>query len=165
MACGHRDEWTTVPSNATFGLQLALERLEEADLRFEISSFPPLPCGIAIESYHVVLQDPRAPARVRRGSVVRLKLSSPPVPLEGDVVPTEDDPPTRDVPDLVGRRYSDFLRVSRSEGLSMCLAGIPPLPGEASHRGLDAFVVETQDPPAETRVPYRRMIRVTLAIG
>jgi hypothetical protein len=109
MACGHRDEWTTVPSNATFGLQLALERLEEADLRFEISSFPPLPCGIAIESYHVVLQDPRA--------------------------------------------------------LSMCLAGIPPLPGEASHRGLDAFVVETQDPPAETRVPYRRMIRVTLAIG
>jgi beta-lactam-binding protein with PASTA domain len=144
-----QSEHVIVPSNATGDLSSALPRLLEAGLRISIREFPPNPCGIGLEGYSVRVQTPRAPARVKRGSTIDLKVGSSPIPS-----PTvrADAPDHTIIPDLVGLTYSDAMK--RLEGIWVCLDEVPPLTPEASVEGFDAYIVADQDLDPGMRVPY-----------
>jgi beta-lactam-binding protein with PASTA domain len=143
--------WTQVPSNATFGLDVALERLLAAGLRASIDYFPPIPGGLGLENYAVAVQAPRAPARVRPDSVVTIRLqqqlASPSVAIRAD------HPPTVVVPDLISLPYSEAM-ISLGEGLWPAIGYVESLRPENSEHGLDAWVVGAQDPAAGTELPY-----------
>lgn len=141
---------TTVPSNATLSLGVAVERLRAAGLRFEIADFPPQPQGVGLEGYHVRFQYPRAPARVARGSTVNVFVSSSPIPMFGSPV---RHPPTVVVPRLIGLKYTQ-ARARIPAGLWLQLGSVPPLPPDASVNGLDAFAIAQQSPKPGTVVPY-----------
>jgi beta-lactam-binding protein with PASTA domain len=150
-ACGGGEpELTTVPSNVGRDFGTAVDRLLAAGLRIRVDEFPPQAPGIGLGGYAVAVQSPRAPARVPRGSVVSVRLESSAFP--SPVFPV-DHPPTVRVPDLRGLRYSAATH-RIPEGLWLALDAVPPLPPEASGRGLDAFVVDAQDPPPGTEMPY-----------
>jgi hypothetical protein len=144
-----QSEQVIVPSNATRDLGSALPRLLEAGLRISIREFPTNPCGVGLEGYSVRVQFPRAPARVKRGSTIDLKVGSSPIPS-----PTvrANAPDHTIVPDLVGLTYSDAMK--RLEGIWVCLDEVPPLTPEASVEGFDAYIVSDQDLDPGMRVPY-----------
>jgi hypothetical protein len=172
-ACaGGGDDHVRVPSNATGSLGAAVDRLLAADLRIAITWFPPQPCGAGLESYHVAVQEPRAPALVERGSVVTVKLHSSLIP--SPAFPLRH-PSSVVVPKLVGLRYGEAMR-RLPEGLWICLDRVPPLRPEDSRAGFDAFVVASQRPAPGTRRPYGcartprggcrvSVVRLALAIG
>lgn len=170
-ACDEKPAYSTVPSNATHGLGIAMDRLLAAGLRVSIREFPPNPCGIGLEGYHVRVQTPRAPARVNRGSTVEVKVLSSPIPSP---ISRTDSPEFTVVPDLVGARYSTAM--SRLEGIWPCIEEVPPLTPEASVDGFDAYVVATQHLTPGTRIPYGGVLtkegsfrvstlRIRLALG
>jgi hypothetical protein len=146
--CDDEPRYVTVPSNAERGLESSIQRLLDAGLRASIREFPPLPCGYDLLGYRVHVQSPRAPARVKRGSVVELTVRGGPIPS-----PTlaSNRPEFTTIPDLVGLRPSD---VTRLDGIWLCLDEVPPLTPEASKDGLDAYVVSDQDLDPGLRVPY-----------
>jgi beta-lactam-binding protein with PASTA domain len=145
--CTARDDgYTTVPSNASLSLGVAVERLLKADLRFEIAQFPAQPAGVGLEGYFVRYQSPRAPARVRRGSTVAVHVDRSPIPSPGF---RTDHPPTVVVPRLSGLSYSEAV-ARLPEGVWLQLGTVPPLPAAASVNGFDAFVVTRQLPKAGT---------------
>ena len=143
---GGDDEHTRVPSNATRSLDVAVERLLDAGLRFRIAEFPSQPAGVGLEGYGVSLQTPRAPARVPRGSTVTVKIHRSPIPSPG--FPT-GHPPTVVVPRVTGLSYTEAV-ARLPEGVWLHLGRVPPLTAEASVNGLDAFVVERQQPKPGT---------------
>jgi beta-lactam-binding protein with PASTA domain len=148
--CSADEEHTTVPSNATFSLGIAMERLLAAGLRVEIEAFPPQPAGVGLERYFVAVQSPRAPARVPRGSTVAVRVTSSLIPSPS--FPTKH-PPTVVVPALVGLHYSDAI-ARLPEGTRLALRRVPPLTPEASVNGFDAYRVARQDPAPGTVLPY-----------
>jgi hypothetical protein len=150
VGCSDEVEYTTVPSNATFGLGLAMERLLAAGLRVEIETFPPQPAGVGLESYVVRLQSPRAPARIPRGSTVTVRVEAS---LQPSPAFRTAHPPTIVVPRLVGLRYPEAMaRVP--EGAWVQLGPVPPLTGAASVDGFDAYRVARQAPDPGTVLPY-----------
>jgi hypothetical protein len=150
-ACGgNADERVRVPSNATGSLGNAVDRLLAAGLRISIPSFPPQPCGAGLGDYFVAVQEPRAPALVKRGTIVTVKVHSSLIP--SPAFPSQH-PPFVTVPRLVGLRYGDAMR-RIPEGLWICLERVPPLTPEKSTRGFDAFVVASQRPRSGTRLAY-----------
>jgi hypothetical protein len=170
-ACDEKPAYSTVPSNATHGLRTSMDRLLAAGLRVSIREFPPNPCGVGLESYHVRVQSPRAPACVRRGSTVEVKVFSSPIPSP---ISRVDAPEFTVVPDLVGLPYSKAM--SRLEGIWPCIVEVPPLTPEASVRGFDAYVVASQHLDPGTRIPYdgvrtkeggfrASILRIRLALG
>lgn len=147
--CDEQPTYTTVPSNVSFGLGLAMDRLLGAGLRVSILDFPPNPCGVGLEGYYVAAQSPRAPARVRRGSTVVVKVFRSPIPSP---IGSGDDPEFTVVPDLVGLPYSEAM--SRLDGIWPCIDEVSALTPSASAKGLDAYVVATQSLEPGRRVPY-----------
>ena len=147
--CDDEPRYTVVPSNASYGLGLAMDRLLDAGLRVSIPEFPRNPCGVGLEGYFVAAQDPRAPARVRRGSTVVVKVLRSPIPSP---IGSRDDPEVAVVPALVGLRYSEAM--SRLGGIWPCIDEVPALTPSASAKGLDAYVVATQSLAPGKRVPY-----------
>jgi beta-lactam-binding protein with PASTA domain len=151
-ACSAKDDDnnTRVPSNATLSLGVAVERLRDAGLRFEIAKFPAQPAGVGLEGYFVRYQTPRAPALVPRGSTIGVYINRSPIPSPGF---RTDHPPTIVVPGIEGLSYSEAV-ARLPEGLWLQLGAVPPLPADASPKGFDAFVVARQLPKAGTVVPY-----------
>jgi hypothetical protein len=149
-AVGDKEDETTVPSNVSFGLGIAVPRLLDAGLRFEIADFPPQPAGAGLESYFVLVQTPRAPARVPRGSTISVRVGSSPIPSFGSPI---NHPATVIVPRLVGLKYTTAM-ARMPAGLWLQLRTVPPLPSEASVDGLDAFAVARQFPAPGTVMPY-----------
>jgi hypothetical protein len=76
VGCGAH-ETVEVPNNHGHLLDDALRRLHDAGLR---ATFPAVasPCGDGLP--YVNVQSPRAPARVRRGSVITLNVQALPIP-------------------------------------------------------------------------------------
>jgi hypothetical protein len=148
--CDKKPTYTTVPSNASYGLGLAMDRLLNAGLRVSIPEFPPNPCGVGLESYHVAVQSPRAPARVKRGSTVVVKVFSPGIP--SPITDLRPHPKFATVPDLKGVTYPAAM--SRLDGIWPCIDRVAALTPSASTKGFGAYVVATQDLAPGTRVPY-----------
>jgi hypothetical protein len=148
--CGGSEEHVTVPSNASYSLGVAMERLLAADLRVEVEHFPPQPAGVGLDGYFVRVQSPRAPARVPAGTAVTVRISSSPIPSPRTGVGSRQ---TVTVPKLAGLRYTNAIaRVP--EGLWIQLGPVPPLAAEASTKGFDAFVVARQRPSPGVVLPY-----------
>lgn len=141
--------YVTVPSNVGRDLGTALERLRDAGLQASIRDFPDLPCGYGLDRYQVFVQSPRAPARVRRGSVVEVTVVAPPIPSP---VSRADRPEFTTIPDLVELRYSGVR--DRLDGIWPCFDEVPPLTPDASREGLDAYEVVDQDLDPGLRLPY-----------
>jgi beta-lactam-binding protein with PASTA domain len=148
--CDKTPSYTTVPSNAGVGLDLAMHRLRDAGLRVSIPSFPRNPCGVGIEGYHVLGQSPRAPARVERGSTVVMRVFPSGIPTS--ISDSRPHPKFAVVPDLEGVSYPAAM--SRLDGISPCIDRVAALTPSASTDGFGAYVVATQDLAPGTRVPY-----------
>src|SRR3989442_310866 len=133
--CNDKPKYTAVPANTSFSLGLAMKRLRDAGLRVSIRRFPRNPCGVGLDGYFVVNQSPRAPARVKRGSTVVVRLVRSPIPS-----PAVEDvhPKFAVVPDLVGRRYSDAM--NRIVGMWPCIDDVQPLTASPSSPGLEPYV-------------------------
>jgi hypothetical protein len=129
----------TVPSNHGRPLDDALRRLDAVELRVTFPSVS-TPCGVGLP--HVVLQSPRAPARVERGTVVAVKFQSSPIPSPD--VPTRR-PRWTYTPDLVGEEATAAYRL---RAIWPCLH-VRAASGVAASR----LVVVAQRPPPHTRVP------------
>jgi beta-lactam-binding protein with PASTA domain len=129
-----------LPSNHGYGLDEALQRLHDVGLR---ASFPATstPCGNGLPS--VNSQSPRAPARVKRGSVVVMYFEPSFIPSPG--VPRHH-PRWTFVPQLVGLEYADAFGKLRM---------IWPCVHVQAARGTSGsrVVVVAQNPRAGTRVP------------
>jgi beta-lactam-binding protein with PASTA domain len=99
------------------------------------------PCGNGLPSVNT--QSPRAPARVKRGSVIVLDFEPSPIPSPG--VPNHHARWTH-VPQLVGYEYADA---------SQKLRAIWPCVHVQAARGTSASraVIVAQSPRAGTRVP------------
>ena len=99
VGCGAQPRYVDVPSNHGHTLDEALRRLHAVGLR---ASFPAArtPCGDELP--WVDVQSPRAPARVRRGTVVTLKFGYTPIP--SPAVPVHHARWTH-VPRLVGVEF------------------------------------------------------------
>jgi hypothetical protein len=148
--CDEEPKFTNVPPNASYGLGLAMDRLLDAGLRVSIPAFPRNPCGVGLEGYHVAGQSPRAPARVKRGSTVVVKVFPSPIPTP--ITDSEPHPRFAVVPDLEGVPYPAAM--SRLDGIWSCIDHVAALTPSASTDGFGAYVVDTQDLPPGTRVPY-----------
>jgi beta-lactam-binding protein with PASTA domain len=138
--CGSHRPYVNLPSNHGLLLDEALRRLHAAGLR---ASFPAArtPCGEGLP--WVMIQSPRAPARVPRGSVVMLRFGSSGIP--SPAVPLHHARVTR-VPRLVGREFSDAVR--RLTAIWPCVR-VRGANGTSSSR----IIVVAQDPSPGTRVP------------
>jgi beta-lactam-binding protein with PASTA domain len=138
--CGSGRSYVNLPSNHGRQLSEALRRLHAVGLR---GSFHAAwtPCGEGLP--WVSTQSPRAPARVRRGSVVALKFGYSPIPSPG--VPLHHARFTK-VPKLVGREFSDALR--RLTAIWPCVRV-----RAASATSSSRVVVITQKPGPGTQVP------------
>ena len=147
--CEEESRYTTVPPNASYGLDLAMDRLLDAGLRVSIPEFPRNPCGVGLEGYHVAVQSPRAPARVKRGSTVVVKVFPSPIPTAIGVSP---HPKFASVPDLEGMAYPEAME--RLHGIWPCIDRVAALTPSESTKGFRAYVVATQDLSPGTRVPY-----------
>lgn len=72
-------------------------------------------------------------------------IGSPALPVE---------PGTATVPDVVGRSHLDALSVLQgASGVCLRIGHVGPLRAASSVRGLGAFAIGAQDPPAGTVVP------------
>lgn len=138
LGVGSSTRTVEVPSNHGRLLDEALVRLHAAGLR---ASFPAAStrCGNGLP--WVVVQEPRAPARAPRGSIVRIRFFPSPIP--SPAVPKKH-PKWTTVPALVGR---DWPHVH--------LKAIWPCVHVRAAHGTSAtrLVVVAQSPPAGTRVP------------
>jgi hypothetical protein len=170
-ACDEKREFTNVPSNASYGLGLAIDRLLDAGLRVSIPAFPRNPCGVGLEGYHVAVQSPRAPARVKRGSTVVVKVFPSPIPTL--ITDSRPHPRFAVVPQLEGVSYPAAM--SRLDGISPCIDRVAALTPSASADGFGAYIVAAQDLAPGTRVPYDGVttkigfrpsyLHLTLALG
>lgn len=135
---GDRD-YVEVPNNHNYQLDEALRRLNVVGLRATYDAVS-VACGMGVP--YVNAQTPRAPARVRRGSIIKLKFQ--PTPIPSPVVPKKR-PRWAYVPQLVGEDASvaDQLRA-----MWPCLHVRP-----AGATSATRLVVVEQDPAAGTRVP------------
>jgi len=129
-----------LPSNHGHGLDDALQRLHAVGLR---ATFPATstPCGDGLPSVNT--QSPRAPARVKRGSVVVLNFEPSPIP--SPAVP-KHHPRWTYVPQLVGYEYAEASGKLRM--IWPCVH-VQPASGTSGSRA----VVVAQKPSAGTRVP------------
>jgi beta-lactam-binding protein with PASTA domain len=129
-----------LPSNHGHGLDEALQRLHAAGLR---ASFPAArtACGDGLP--WVNTQSPRAPARVKRGSVIVLKFGPSFIPSPS--APIHHARWTY-VPQLVGSEYADASEKLRA--IWPCVR-VQAASGTSASRA----VVVAQSPRAGTRVP------------
>jgi beta-lactam-binding protein with PASTA domain len=149
MGCDSRPEHVDLPSNHGYGLDEALHRLHAVGLR---ASFPATStsCGNGLPSVNT--QSPRAPARIKRGSVVVLNFEPSPIPSPG--VPNYH-PRWTYVPQLVGDEYVEASRKMRA--IWPCVH-VQAAGGTSASRA----VIVAQSPRAGTRLPA---YGVQLALG
>lgn len=137
--CTSDPEYVDLPSNRGHTLDEALQRLHAVGLR---ATFPAdtIPCGDGLPGIN--FQSPRAPARVKKGSVVTLTfdpsfIPSPAVPMH--------HARWAFVPQLVGE---DSTAITRLRAIWPCVEVRPATATSASR-----VVIVAQNPPAGTRVP------------
>jgi beta-lactam-binding protein with PASTA domain len=144
---------TTVPPVDTGTFGEALEMVQEAGLKAEVTEFAqPLPSGYWLSHAGVGDQDPEPGTRVPRGSTVRLNMKDGANPIPSVATPIRH-PAFAVVPNVVGLPEPVAAR-RLGNGLWPRIVSIEPLTAERSARGLFAFVVASQDPPPGTRLPY-----------
>ena len=138
--CGSQPRYVDLPSNHGHGLDDALRRLHAVGLR---ASFPAVRtlCGDGLPSIDV--QSPRAPARVKRGSVVTLRFMPSLVP--SPAVP-KHHARWAYVPRLVGE---DFGGASNKLHAIWACVHVQPATAMSAAR----VIVVAQSPRAGTRVP------------
>jgi hypothetical protein len=139
VGCGSLPHSVDLPSNHGHPLDDALRRLHAVSLR---ASFPAarIPCGDGLPSIDV--QSPRAPARVRRGSVVTLRFLPSFIPSAA--VP-KHHARWMYVPQLVGDDFGDASKKLR--------AIWPCVHVQSAAAASDArVIVVAQSPRAGTRV-------------
>ncbi len=148
-----RDSRVAVPNLEGNDLGTALCRVLAVGLRVAIPSY-----GSAsddrLENIIVVRTSPSSGTEVEPGSVVTFEEFTGLIPSSLPPVPDEHPASVR-VPNLVGLRYSEAVDVL-DIGLvpSVRASELPPLPPEASVRGLDAYVVQSQSPEPGAELPY-----------
>jgi hypothetical protein len=136
--CGSQSAYVTVPSNHGHPLDEALQRLHEAGLRATFGAASQ-PCG-DLSLPRVSVQSPRAPARVRRDSVVTVRF-------EKSTMPTPAFPrythAVWSLPKFVGREWSDPSAFDELEGTRI----IPCVRVRSATKTTGSqFVVVAQDP-------------------
>lgn len=138
VGCGSEHPFVQVPNNNNKSLDQALQRLHEAGLR---ASFPSTreSCG-SFPTVHY--QSPRAPARVRRGSIVTIHFHLSPIP--SFAVPKRH-PKFTTVPKLVGREVIEAIHGLRY--IQHCVE-VRAADATSSSR----LTVIAQDPKPGTRV-------------
>jgi beta-lactam-binding protein with PASTA domain len=139
-ACGSTSPRVEVPSNHGYPLDQALQRLHAAGLR---ASFPETRTACGGDLPSVGTQSPRAPAHVRRGSVVTIRFALSPVPSLGF---PQQHPRFTTVPKLVGLEVRDAVK--RVHALWPCIRI-----RAATATSATRLVVVAQDPKAGTRLP------------
>lgn len=139
VGCGSQPRSVDVPSNHGHSLDDALRRLHAVGLR---ASFPAVktPCGDGLPSVDV--QSPRAPARVKRGTVVTLKFLYSMIPSAA--VPLHHTRWTY-VPRLVG---DDFGHATKNLRAIWPCVHVQPATATSAAR----LIVVAQSPGAGTRV-------------
>jgi beta-lactam-binding protein with PASTA domain len=140
VGCNSRPEHVDLPSNHGHGLDEALQRLHAVGLR---ASFPATSTSCGNGLPWVNTQSPRAPARVKRASVVVLNFGPSFIPSPS--APRHHARWTH-VPQLTGSEYADASRKLRA---------IWPCVHVQAARGTSASraVIVAQRPRAGTRVP------------
>jgi len=139
VGCNSDPQYVDLPSNHGHSLDEALQRLHAVGLR---ATFPAdtIPCGDGLPGIN--FQSPRAPARVKKGSVVTLTF-------EPSFVPSPAVPMHHArwayVPQLVGE---DPTAITRLRAIWPCLDVKPATATSGSH-----IVIVAQNPPAGTRAP------------
>ena len=137
VGCSSERPFVEVPNNNNKSLNLALQRLHKAGLR---ASFPATKasCG---SFPSVRYQTPRAPARVRQGSVVAIHFGHSNIPLGA----VKRHPKFTTVPRLVGREVIDAIGQLRY--IQHCVE-VRAATATSSSR----LIVVAQDPKAGSRV-------------
>jgi hypothetical protein len=137
--CGSHVQYVDLPSNHGHTLDDALQRLHAAGLR---ATFPAakIPCGDGLPGINT--QSPRAPARVKKGTVVALTFLP-------SFVPTPAVPKQHArwayVPRFVGREY---VETTSLRAVLPCIHVEPATATSASR-----IVVVSQEPAPGTRLP------------
>ena len=139
-ACGTTSARVEVPSNHGYPLDRALQRLHAAGL---LASFPEAQTVCGGDLPRVGTQSPRAPAQVRRGSVVTVRFAPNMVP---SLSFPQQHPRFTTVPKLVGLEVSDAVK--RLHALLPCIRI-----RAATATSATRLVVVAQEPMAGTRLP------------
>jgi hypothetical protein len=148
------EDGVVVPAVEGGGLSGALCLVLSVGLRVAIPSFASAPID-RLENIVVVRTTPSPGVAVEAGSVVTFEEFTGLIPSTLPPVPDEH-PATVKVPALVGLSYSEAVRALEIVGLVpiVVISKLPPLPPEASVRGLDAYVVEAQSHEPGSELPY-----------
>lgn len=131
--------YVQLPAYRGYALDDLLRRLHALGLRASYSSNSPA-CGNGLPA--AVIPSPRAPARVKKGSTIRLKFMYRPIPTPA--VP-DHHPRWTHVPGVIGK---DFRQAAAG------LVAIWPCVHVQSERSTSGtrLIVVSQDPPASARV-------------
>jgi hypothetical protein len=137
--CGSRSRYVALPPFRGYDLSQLLGRLHDLGLR---ASFPAAraTCGTGLPA--ALIQSPRPPARVKRGSTVMLKFGFSPIPSSS--VPNHHARWTT-VPRLVGEHPREAS--ADLVAISPCFSLRPAVDTSATE-----LVVVEQSPPAGARV-------------
>jgi len=138
--CSEQSRYMNVPSNHRRLLDDALQRLHAVGLSASFDAVS-VSCGSGLPT--VMVQSPRAPARVRQHTDVRLTFQA--FPLGSQSVP-QKRPRWTYVPSLVGKELS--VAVDRLNAIEPCVRV-----RSASATSATRLIVVSQNPPAGTRVP------------
>ena len=137
--CGSHTQYVDLPSNHGHALDDALQRLHAVGLR---ATFPAakIPCGDGLPGINV--QSPRAPARVKKDTVVTLTFLLPPTP---SLAVPKQHARWAYVPQLVGHEY---VATTKLQAIQPCIHVVPATATSASR-----IVIVAQNPAPGTRVP------------
>jgi beta-lactam-binding protein with PASTA domain len=137
--CGSHSQYVDLPSNHGHALDDALQRLNDVGLR---ATFPAakIPCGDGLPGINI--QSPRAPVRVKKGSVVTLTFLPS---FVGSLAVPKQHARWTYVPQLVGHEY---IATTKVQAIQPCIRLKAATATSASR-----IVVVAQNPPAGTRVP------------
>ena len=139
VGCGSHSRYVDLPSNHGHALDDALQRLNAVGLR---ATFPAakIPCGDGLPGINI--QSPRAPARIKKGSVVTLTFMPS---FVGSLAVPKQHARWTHVPQLVGQEY---IATTKVQAIQPCIHLKAATATSASR-----VVIVAQNPPAGTRVP------------